>query len=105
MISLETLPEGLVARCLDVLRKLSSSERDLIRLIVEVIQELRDLTREEEPEVFFVPFNYLGDRVGAERVSVFCRRRSVYRETRVSSAMIRLMAGDALPQLLVNPGS
>ncbi|KAG8985209.1 hypothetical protein FRB93_006052 [Tulasnella sp. JGI-2019a] len=55
MISLETLPEGLVARCLDVLRKLSSSERDLIRLIVEVIQELRDLTREEELEVERAP--------------------------------------------------
>ena len=51
MIGQEALPEGLVARCLDVLRKLSQSERDLIRLIVEVVQELRDLTREDEPEV------------------------------------------------------
>ncbi|KAG8843652.1 hypothetical protein FRB96_003876 [Tulasnella sp. 330] len=55
IISLETLPEGLVARCLDVLRKLSSSERDLIRLIVEVIQELRDLIREDEPEIERAP--------------------------------------------------
>ncbi|KIO22870.1 hypothetical protein M407DRAFT_15642 [Tulasnella calospora MUT 4182] len=46
----ESLPEGLVARCLDVLRKLSPSERDLIRLVVEVIQELRDLARQDEPE-------------------------------------------------------
>lgn len=51
MICQESLPESLVARCLDVLRKLSSSERDLIRLIVEVVQELRDITREDEPEV------------------------------------------------------
>lgn len=31
------LPEGLVARCLDVLRVLSPSERDLIRIVVEVV--------------------------------------------------------------------
>jgi len=49
MISQEALPEGLVARCLDVLRKLSSGERDLIRLVVEVVQELRDLIRGDEP--------------------------------------------------------
>lgn len=51
MTGQESLPEGLVARCLDVLRKLSPSERDLIRLVVEVIQELRDLARQDEPEV------------------------------------------------------
>ncbi|KAG8932901.1 hypothetical protein FRC01_011776 [Tulasnella sp. 417] len=50
MTGQESLPEGLVARCLDVLRKLSPSERDLIRLVVEVIQELRDLARQDEPE-------------------------------------------------------
>ncbi|KAG8963687.1 hypothetical protein FRC00_005396 [Tulasnella sp. 408] len=50
MIGQESLPEGLVARCLDVLRKLSPSERDLIRLVVEVVQELRDLARQDEPE-------------------------------------------------------
>ncbi|TFK48905.1 ARM repeat-containing protein [Heliocybe sulcata] len=42
MISQETLPEGLLSRCLDVLRKLSPNERDLIRLVVEVVHELRD---------------------------------------------------------------
>ncbi|KAG8972407.1 hypothetical protein FRC05_010118 [Tulasnella sp. 425] len=50
MTGQESLPEGLVARCLDVLRKLSPNERDLIRLVVEVIQELRDLARQDEPE-------------------------------------------------------
>ena len=42
MIGQEGLPEGLVARCLDVLRVLSPSERDLIRVVVEVVHELRD---------------------------------------------------------------
>lgn len=50
MISQDVLPEGLMARCLDILRKLSPNERDLIRLVVEVIHELRD-PEEEEPMV------------------------------------------------------
>jgi len=42
MISQESLPEALVARCLDVLRTLSANERDLIRVVVEVVHDLRD---------------------------------------------------------------
>ena len=34
------LPEMLLAPCLDVMRMLSSSERDLIRIVVEIIHEL-----------------------------------------------------------------
>ena len=40
-----------MARCLDVLRVLSPNERDLIRLIVEIVHEIRDEAipeREEE---------------------------------------------------------
>ncbi|KAG1728449.1 nuclear condensing complex subunit [Suillus lakei] len=48
MISQEALPESLVARCLDVLRILSPNERDLIRVVVEVVHELRDVSDEEE---------------------------------------------------------
>lgn len=47
MIAHQALPEGLASRCLDVLRKLSDSERDLIMVVVEVIHELRDT---EEPD-------------------------------------------------------
>ncbi|KAI9431956.1 hypothetical protein H4582DRAFT_2062359 [Lactarius indigo] len=39
---------GLVTRCLDVLRTLSSSERDLIRIVVEVVHELRDANDDDE---------------------------------------------------------
>lgn len=42
MVSQEVLPEPLVGRCLDVLRTLSANERDLIRVVVEVIHDLRD---------------------------------------------------------------
>ena len=42
MLSQETLPEGLLTKCLDVLRELSASERDLIRVVVEIIQDLRE---------------------------------------------------------------
>lgn len=42
MLGAEELPEVLMAPCLDVLRVLSGSERDLIRLVVETVTELRD---------------------------------------------------------------
>lgn len=48
MISQDALPESLLARCLDMLRALSPNERDLIRMIVEVVHELRDPDQEEE---------------------------------------------------------
>jgi condensin complex subunit 3 len=48
MISQDMLPETLVVRCLDVLRTLSANERDLIRVVVEVIHDLRDLTDPDE---------------------------------------------------------
>jgi condensin complex subunit 3 len=51
MILQEALPDSLVTRCLDVLRKLSPNERDLIRLVVEVVQELRDPPLDDEDAV------------------------------------------------------
>jgi len=36
------LPEDVTAKCLEVLRKLARDERDLIRMVVETIGELRD---------------------------------------------------------------
>jgi hypothetical protein len=55
MISQEALPSGLVTRCLDVLRTLSSSERDLIRVVVEVVHELRDANDDDEVIVRLFP--------------------------------------------------
>ena len=56
MISQEALPSGLVTQCLDVLRTLSSSERDLIRVVVEVVHELRDANDDDEVIVrLFLP--------------------------------------------------
>lgn len=51
MVSQDVLPQQLTSHCLDILRKLSSSERDLIRIVVEVIHELRDNDNEEEDTV------------------------------------------------------
>lgn len=55
MLSQEALPESLLARCLDVLRILSPNERDLIRVVVEIIQDLRDrdehADEEQDPSV------------------------------------------------------
>ena len=57
MLSQDVFPEGLVARGLDVLRKLSPNERDLIRVVVEVIHELRDT--EDEPSVSYTRSNHM----------------------------------------------
>jgi hypothetical protein len=43
ILSQEALPEGLVNKGLDVLRKLSENERDMIRVVVEIVSELRDV--------------------------------------------------------------
>lgn len=51
MASAESLPEILVTRCLDVLRILSSSERDLFMLVVEIVHELRDTVRDNDEQV------------------------------------------------------
>ncbi|CAE6456848.1 unnamed protein product, partial [Rhizoctonia solani] len=43
MLSQEALPVGLLNRGLDVLLKLSENERDMIRIVVEIVTELRDV--------------------------------------------------------------
>ncbi|CAE6447053.1 unnamed protein product [Rhizoctonia solani] len=43
MLSQEALPVGLLNRGLDVLRRLSEDERDMIRVVVEIVTELRDV--------------------------------------------------------------
>ncbi|KXN87323.1 Condensin complex subunit 3 [Leucoagaricus sp. SymC.cos] len=47
------LPEGLVGFCIDVLRKLATNEKDLIRIVVEIISDLRDpfVDEPEDPPV------------------------------------------------------
>lgn len=42
MISQASLPQQLIPRCMDVLSKISNSERDLIRVVVDVVTELRE---------------------------------------------------------------
>lgn len=51
MLSQETLPERLLMKCLDVLRGQSASERDLIRVVVEIIQELREPVDEDDDAI------------------------------------------------------
>ena len=53
MLGRHNLPETLLAPCLDVMRTLSSSERDLIRIVVETVHELRNSfdTDDDDDEV------------------------------------------------------
>ena len=51
MISQEALPESLIPLCLDILRRLNNDEKDLIRIVVEVIHDLRDNDADEDDMV------------------------------------------------------
>jgi len=42
MLAHPQLPPGLIERCVDVLKEIMPSERDLIRVVVEIIVELRE---------------------------------------------------------------
>lgn len=42
MLGHPQLPPGLIEHCMNVLKKIMASERDLIRVIVETIVELRE---------------------------------------------------------------
>jgi condensin complex subunit 3 len=55
MISQPNLPEELIPRCLDVLSKISNGERDLIRVVVDVVTELREGDGDEEMEGVRLP--------------------------------------------------
>jgi condensin complex subunit 3 len=51
MLEQDNLPDILIPRCLEVLVKICDTERDLIRIIVDVIIGLREGEGEEDPEV------------------------------------------------------
>lgn len=80
MLSQEQLPESLLPKCLDVLRQLSASERDLIRVCVEIVHELRDPKEEEEEEDLNV--SILSSHSAQKFSFVFdcCRRMSMPRQ-------------------------
>jgi condensin complex subunit 3 len=42
MLAHPQLPPSLIERCIDVLKEIMPSERELIRVVVEVIMELRE---------------------------------------------------------------
>jgi condensin complex subunit 3 len=42
MLTQEELPESLTGPCLDVLKEVLPDERELVRVVVEIVHELRD---------------------------------------------------------------
>jgi condensin complex subunit 3 len=51
MLAHPQLPPGLIERCLDVLKEIMPTERELIRVVVEIVMDLREYEHEdEEPE-------------------------------------------------------
>ncbi|KAJ7032450.1 nuclear condensing complex subunit [Mycena alexandri] len=50
MLAHPQLPPSLIERCLDVLKEIMPTERELIRVVVEVVMDLREPAGEEEPD-------------------------------------------------------
>lgn len=48
MIAHPSLPLGLIERCLDVLKEILPDERELIRIVVETVIDLRDTDEEQQ---------------------------------------------------------
>ena len=61
MASQRLLPDSLVSLCLDILRTLSTSEKDLIRIVVEIIHELRDSDDEKDDDLMVCIRSVSGD--------------------------------------------
>ncbi|KAF8524376.1 nuclear condensing complex subunit [Hysterangium stoloniferum] len=92
MISQDCLPENLVAKCLDVLRVLSPNERDLIRVVVEVVHELRDHgdSEKEEEMIEAEEGTQAGDTPRPNRVVARSAAREMTHEENARAALIDL---------------
>lgn len=73
MLSIRTLPEKLAAQCLDVLKKLLL-ENELVRVVVEIIQDMRDEGYNKVVGQVFFYINSSSDIANALQMPV--RRRS-----------------------------
>ena len=67
MLGHPQLPPGLIEHCMNVFKKIMPSERDLIRVIVEIIVELRegDDDVENDPQAL----------VGSYRIPILPRKK------------------------------
>ncbi|WVN89766.1 uncharacterized protein L203_104996 [Cryptococcus depauperatus CBS 7841] len=97
MISQANLPESLIPRCLDVLSKIANGERDLIRVVVDVVTELREGYGDEEDSPSLGQASIGDNSVSVRRLSVGSgRSRSAPRynlddpEERAKAALIDL---------------
>ncbi|WVQ95614.1 hypothetical protein IAU59_002712 [Kwoniella sp. CBS 9459] len=93
MISQANLPEALIPKCLDVLSKIANGERDLIRVVVDVVTELRE---GEEADDEDAPQDSQSSSVEDGSLSVIRRRSAVPRanpedpEAKIQAALIDL---------------
>ncbi|TFK26559.1 condensin subunit Cnd3 [Coprinopsis marcescibilis] len=69
MLAHPQLPPGLIERCVDVLKEIMPSERDLIRMVVEIIVELRENEDIEETENLLGNLDDDDDQSNAENTS------------------------------------
>lgn len=75
ILSHPDLPSGLVERCLDVLKAILPDERELIRVTVEVIVELRENALQLDDENAAVSIFFLSEDVCLQfyRMMIVCR--------------------------------
>ncbi|KAL0960210.1 hypothetical protein HGRIS_011843 [Hohenbuehelia grisea] len=77
MLAHPQLPEGLIERSMDVLKVITPSERELIRVVVEIVIELRD--QDDEADAAAVEA-VLNDSRSEETQPSFSREKSLRRE-------------------------
>jgi condensin complex subunit 3 len=51
ILVLPELPEGLTERVIEIIRKITTSERDFAQIIMEIVYDLHDILNEEEEQV------------------------------------------------------
>ncbi|KAK8850500.1 hypothetical protein IAR55_004418 [Kwoniella newhampshirensis] len=89
MISQANLPEPLIPKCLDVVSKIANGERDLIRVVVDVVTELREGEGDEDEPPMDSQASSVGDQ-SIRRRSVAPRFTPDDPEARIKAALIDL---------------
>ncbi|PBK90011.1 ARM repeat-containing protein [Armillaria gallica] len=85
MLAHPELPPGLIEPCLDVLKEISPSERELIRVIVEIVVDLRDDDDNEIAEVN--PTSTQGDISRSDTTQTTIRKEGSMRRMRNLESM------------------
>src|SRR3712207_1542542 len=85
MLAHPQLPPGLIERCVDVPKQIMPSERDLIRVVVEIIVELREGDEVEETENILAVVRNLFSSTSHETETIPCSLMMIRQTTRLAT--------------------